>query len=64
MANRISDRVVKAFEKFNADLEAFRKQTEGEESTLYEDAYTTRKVKDFRLCKNNAVTFTTQFKKV
>ena len=57
MANRISDRMVKAFEKFNADLETFRKQTEGEESTLYEDAYTTRKVKDFRLCKNGKLTW-------
>ena len=38
MANRISDRMVKAFERFNADLETFRKETEGGESTLYEDA--------------------------
>jgi hypothetical protein len=57
MANRVSDKMVKAFEKFNADLETFRKQTEGEESTLYEDAYTTRKVKDFRLCKNGKLTW-------
>ena len=28
MANRISDRMVKAFERFNADLETFRKETE------------------------------------
>ena len=26
MANRISDRMVKAFERFNADLETFRKE--------------------------------------
>ena len=52
MANRISDRMVKAFERFNADLETFRKETEGEESTLYEDAFTTRRVANFRLYKN------------
>ena len=57
MANRVSDKMVKAFDRFNADLETFRKQTEGEESTLYEDAYTTRKVKDFRLCKNGKLTW-------
>lgn len=28
MANRISDRMVKAFERFNADLETYRKETE------------------------------------
>lgn len=39
MANRISDKMVKAFERFNADLETFRKETEGEDTTLYEDAF-------------------------
>ena len=57
MANRISDRMVKAFERFNADLETFRKETEGGESTLYEDAFTTRKVKEFKLCKNGKLTW-------
>jgi hypothetical protein len=57
MANRLSDRMVKAFERFNADLETFRKETEGDESTLYEDAFTTRKVKDFKLCKNGKLTW-------
>lgn len=31
---------LRAVEKFNQDLEAFRKQTEEESATLYEDAYT------------------------
>ena len=39
MANKVSDKRVKAFERFNADLEKFRMETEGEESTLYEDAF-------------------------
>lgn len=58
MANRISDRMVKAFERFNADLEAFRMETGDEVAVLYEDAYITRNVKDFRLCKNGKLTWT------
>ena len=52
MANRISDRMVKAFERFNADLKAFGEQTGETFVTLYEDAFTTRRVANFRLCKN------------
>lgn len=52
MANKISDRMVKAFERFNADLKAFGDQTEETFVTLYEDAFTTRKVSNFRLYKN------------
>lgn len=59
MANRISDRMVKAFERFNADLKAFGEETgeTGEETgetfvTLLEDAFTTRRVANFRLYKN------------
>ena len=58
MANRISDRMVKAFERFNADLEAFRMETGDEAAVLYEDAYTTRSVKDFKLCKNGKLNWT------
>ena len=57
MANKVSDKMVKAFERFNADMEKFRMETEGEESTLYEDVFTTRKVKDFKLCKNGKLTW-------
>ena len=52
MANRISDRMVKAFERFNADLKAFGEQTGETFVTLYEDAFTTRRVANFRLYKN------------
>ena len=57
MANRISDNIVKAFEKFNADLKAFGEETNEEYVTLYEDANTTRMVKDFRLYKNGKLTW-------
>lgn len=57
MANRISDKMVKAFEKFNADLENFKKETGDDVATLYEDAFTTRNVKDFKLCKNGKLTW-------
>ena len=52
MANRISDRMVKAFERFNADLKAFGEETGETFVTLYEDAFTTRRVANFRLYKN------------
>ena len=52
MSNRISDRVVKAFERFNADLKAFGEETGEIFVTLYEDAFTTRRVANFRLYKN------------
>ena len=38
MANRISDRMVKAFERFNADLKEFGEETGETFVTLYEDA--------------------------
>lgn len=52
MANRISDKMVKAFERFNADLKAFGEETGETFVTLYEDAYTTRRVANFRIYKN------------
>lgn len=52
MANRISDKMVKAFERFNADLKAFGEETGETFVTLYEDAFTTRRVANFRLYKN------------
>ena len=57
MANRISDRMIKAFERFNADLEAFRKETGDDSAVLYEDANTTRVVKDFKLFKNGKLSW-------
>lgn len=38
--NYIRKSHIKAVEKFAADLEAFRKETEDDEATLYENAYT------------------------
>lgn len=38
--NYIAKSHIKAIERFNADLEAWRKETEEKEATLYEDAYT------------------------
>ena len=52
MANKVSDKRVKAFERFNADLKAFGEETGETFVTLYEDANTTRKVANFRLYKN------------
>lgn len=45
----ISARHIKAWEKFNEDVYAFAQETESDEVTLYEDAFTSRNVKDFRM---------------
>ena len=47
MANICSQKMVTAFQKFNADLTAFLKASDG--SALYEDAFTSRQVSNFRL---------------
>ena len=47
MANRCSLKMVKAFEKFNTELERFILETN--DTILYEDAFTTRNVHDFKL---------------
>lgn len=57
MANRISDKMVKAFERFNADLKAFGEETGETYVTLYEDAFTTRVVREFRIYKNGSLTW-------
>ena len=57
MANRISDKMVKAFERFNADLKAFGQETGEVFVTLYEDAFTTRAVREFKLCKNGKLSW-------
>ena len=44
--------MVKAFERFNADLKVFGEETGETFVTLYEDAFTTRRVANFRLYKN------------
>ena len=57
MANKVSDKMVKAFERFNADLKAFGEETGETFVTLYEDAFTTRRVANFRLQKNGKLTW-------
>lgn len=57
MANRISDKMVKAFERFNANLRAFGEETGETFVTLYEDANTTRRVANFKLCKNGKLSW-------
>lgn len=51
---KISNRQIKAWERFNEDLKAFALESEGSEEvavTLYEDALTTRNVSDFMMAK-------------
>lgn len=54
-----TDRLIKAFEKFNDDLNAFGEETGEIFVTLYEDAYTTRIVgrHSFKLYKNGKLTW-------
>ena len=49
---KTTDRLIKAFEKFNEDLKTFGEQTGEVFVTLYEDANTTREVANFKLYKN------------
>ena len=49
---KTTDRLIKAFEKFNEDLKEFGEQTGEVFLTLYEDANTTRRVANFKLYKN------------
>lgn len=59
MAQMISDRHIKSWVKFNEEVDAFRtKYDENEEfAWLYEDACTTRKVRDFKMHKNGVLTW-------
>ena len=61
--SKCSQKMVRAFERFNADLEAFRIETGDDLATLYEDAYTTRNVRDFRLYLSGSLTWTEDGKK-
>lgn len=57
MTMKTTDRLIKAFEKFNEDLKTFGEQTGEVFVTLYEDANTTRKVANFKLYKNGKLTW-------
>ena len=54
---KTTDRLIKAFEKFNEDLKEFGEQTGEVFVTLYEDANTTREVANFKLYKNGKLTW-------
>ena len=53
----ISARHLKAWEKFSSDLAAFAQETGQDYTTLYEDAYTTREVKDFKMTQDGILTW-------
>ena len=53
----ISARHIKAWEKFNEDLNAFRAETEEDFAILHEDAFTTREVKDFKMTNTGILTW-------
>ena len=53
----ISARHIKAWEKFNEDLNAFRAETGEDYATLYENANIVREVKDFHMTQSGELTF-------
>lgn len=57
MKAAISLRIIKAWQKFNASLDEFRKETGDDLAILYEDAYTSRNVKDFQLSSTGVLTW-------
>lgn len=54
----ISARHIKAWEKFNEEVLAFAQETESDEATLYEDAFTSRNVKNFWMRANGTLSWT------
>lgn len=54
---KTTDKLIKAFERFNDDLKAFGEETGEVFVTLYEDAFTTREVANFKLYKNGKLTW-------
>jgi hypothetical protein len=54
----IPTRHIKAWEKFNEQLNAFRAETGDDYAMLYEDANTTREVKDFKMSEAGVLTWT------
>ena len=60
----ISQRTLAAWERFAAEVEAFRAETdEPDFAVLYEDAYTRREVKDFKMTKTGILTWIEEGKK-
>ena len=54
---KISARHIKAWERFNEEVDAMRKDYGEELAWLYEDANTTRRVKDFKMTKTGILTW-------
>ena len=54
---KISARHIKAWERFNEEVNAMRKDYGEELAWLYEDAFTTRRVKDFKMTKTGILTW-------
>lgn len=57
---KISKRHIKAWERFNADLQAFALESEGSadaEVTLYEDAFISRNVRGFEMTSFGSLTW-------
>ena len=54
---KISERHIKAWEKFNKELNAYRADYSDEFAHLYEDAYTTRFVRNFKITKTGILTW-------
>ena len=53
----MKDTTIKAWAKFNDEVKAFGEETGEVFVTLYEDAFTTRQVANFKLCKNGKLTW-------
>ena len=54
---KLSARQLKAWEKFSEDLNSFRAETGEDFAILYEDAFTTREVKDFKMTETGVLTW-------
>jgi hypothetical protein len=54
---KLSARQMKAWQKFSEDLQTFKAETGEEFVILYEDAYTTREVKDFNMTEDGILTW-------
>lgn len=55
--DKITARHIKAWERFNEEIESYRKEYGEELAYLYEDAYTSRRVKGFKMTKTGILTW-------
>ena len=54
---KLSTRQLNAWQRFNEELNAFRTETGEDFAMLYEDAFTTRQVKDFQMTETGILTW-------